>query len=78
MGIYMTYGPRVGLTDESRNCISNVRPEGLSYEGAAYKLMYLMREARQRGLSGVNLKDDAETLVTDGGRASRNFLLDQD
>jgi ethanolamine ammonia-lyase small subunit len=78
MGIYMTYGPRVGLTDESRNCISNVRPEGLSYEGAAYKLLYLMNEARRRGLSGVNLKDEAETLVADSGKPSRNFLLEQD
>ena len=49
MGIYMTLNPRVGLTDESRNCISNVRPEGLSYTHAAYKLNYLMTEARRRG-----------------------------
>src|SRR5262245_18181136 len=45
MGIYMTLGPRVGLTHESRNCISNIRPQGLTYEQAAYKLRYLMTEA---------------------------------
>lgn len=74
MGIYMTLKPRIGLTDELRNCISNVRPEGLSYEGAAHKLNYLMSEARKRGLSGVNLKDEAEHLprVTPGPKI--NFL----
>ena len=49
MGIDMTLKPRIGLTDELRNCISNVRPEGLSYEHAAHKLLYLMTEARKRG-----------------------------
>lgn len=63
MGIYMTYRPRVGLTDESRNCISNVRPEGLAIEAAAFKLMYLMNEARRRKLSGVELKDESDALA---------------
>ena len=62
LGIYMTYAPRPGLTDESRNCISNVRVEGLSYDEAAHKLMYLMTEAFKRRQSGVLLKDEAETL----------------
>ena len=38
LGLYLTHQPRVGMTDESRNCISNVRSEGLSYEQAAHKL----------------------------------------
>lgn len=62
LGLYMTYAPRPGLTDESRNCISNVRLEGLSYDEAAHKLMYLMTEAFKRGQSGVLLKDEAGTL----------------
>ena len=62
LGAYMTYAPRPGLTDESRNCISNVRVEGLSYDEAAHKLMYLMTEAFKRRLSGVLLKDEAYTL----------------
>jgi ethanolamine ammonia-lyase small subunit len=59
MGLYLTWQPRVGMTDERRNCISNVRPEGLGYDDAARKLHYLVDEARRRGLSGVALKDDS-------------------
>lgn len=75
MGLYLTWMPRVGLTDVSRNCISNVRPAGLRYEDAAYKLHYLLAQAQQRQLSGVELKDE-----TGGGKAllaesPPNFLL---
>jgi ethanolamine ammonia-lyase small subunit len=59
MGLYLTWQPRVGTTDERRNCISNVRPEGLGYDDAARKLHYLVTEARRRGISGVALKDDS-------------------
>lgn len=76
MGLYLTWAPRVGLTDASRNCISNVRPAGLTWEAAAFKLHYLLSEARRRLLSGVALKD--ETSDDDPALASsrRNFLLD--
>jgi ethanolamine ammonia-lyase small subunit len=73
MGLYMTWGPRVGLTDESRNCISNVRPAGLSYEEASYKLHYLIGEALRRELTGVQLKDETPASQLEG-RLS-NFLL---
>ena len=74
MGLYLTWQPRVGMTDERRNCISNVRPEGLGYDDAARKLHYLVAEARRRGLSGVALKDDsgADASVIDD---HPNFLL---
>lgn len=62
MGIYLTFAPRPGLTDEARNCISNVRTEGLSYDQAVHKLTYLIGEALRRGLTGVRLKDEAEAL----------------
>lgn len=59
LGIYLTWDPRPGRTDAERNCISNVRAEGLSYTLAARKLHFLMSEARVRKLSGVALKEDA-------------------
>jgi ethanolamine ammonia-lyase small subunit len=75
MGLYITWAPRVGLTDERRNCISNVRPAGLGYEDAAHKLHYLLTEARKRQLTGIGLKDEtgAAKAVEDSGR--RTFLL---
>jgi ethanolamine ammonia-lyase small subunit len=77
LGLYFTYAPRVGLNDAARNCISNVRLEGMSYAMAAHKLLYLMREAWRRQLSGVNLKDDAQVPVLEAGEGVRpgNFLI---
>jgi len=63
LGIYLTYGPRLGLSDAERNCISNVRPEGLDYASAARKLAYLIDGARRLGASGVALKDDSDKHV---------------
>ena len=58
LGVYMTYAPTPGLTDEARNCISNVRAAGLPVEEAVRKLCYLVENALARRLSGVALKDD--------------------
>jgi ethanolamine ammonia-lyase small subunit len=58
MGVYLTYNPRPGLTDESRNCISNIRPEGLPYQHAADKIFYLIKESMRLKLSGVWLKEN--------------------
>jgi ethanolamine ammonia-lyase small subunit len=63
LGIYLTYDPRPGRTEAERNCISNVRPEGLPYTRAAQKLHFLMREARSRKLTGVTLKEDTPRLL---------------
>lgn len=78
LGLYFTFAPRIGLNDAARNCISNVRLEGMSYPMAAHKLLYLMREAWKRQLSGVNLKDDAQVPVLEGGEGARpgNFLIE--
>lgn len=72
MGIYLTWNARVGTTDEARNCISNVRPEGLPYPAAARRLMYLIREARTRKLSGVALKDESGLPGDEGGGLLRD------
>ncbi|MEC5408902.1 ethanolamine ammonia-lyase subunit EutC [Paraburkholderia sp. MPAMCS5] len=63
LGIYVTYAPKVGCSDAQRNCISNVRPEGLDYPLAAHKLHYLLTHARRLGLTGVGLKDDSDALL---------------
>jgi len=62
LGIYLTFQPKPGLTDEARNCISNIRPEGLSYKAAAEKAFYLLRESLRLQLSGVHLKDNEKLI----------------
>jgi len=68
LGIYLTWDPRRGRVDSERNCISNVRTEGIGYEPAAHKLHFLMSEARVRKISGVGLKEDAAGAVLPPGR----------
>ena len=71
LGAYLTYAPRKGRNDAERNCVSNIRPEGLGYGAAATLLKFLMQEARARKLSGVTLKSDATPhALTDAGANS--------
>ena len=62
LGIYLTWAPRRGRSDAERNCISNVRPEGLPYASAARRLVWLARESLRLQLSGVNLKDRSDVV----------------
>ena len=59
LGIYLTWQPEVGRNDSQRNCVSNVRPDGVGYVAAAHILVYLMREAARRSYTGVQLKDES-------------------
>jgi ethanolamine ammonia-lyase small subunit len=62
LGVYLTYHPKVGCSDADRNCISNVRPEGLNYAAAAKKLVWLAKEAMRTEVSGVMLKDESDAV----------------
>ena len=62
LGAYVTWNPRPGRTDAERNCISNIRPEGLNYVQAAAQLAFILTEARRRKLTGVALKDQGRQL----------------
>jgi ethanolamine ammonia-lyase small subunit len=64
LGVYLTWAPQMGRTDAERNCISNIHANGLSYELAAHKLLFLIREAQRLKLTGVALKETADRLIS--------------
>jgi ethanolamine ammonia-lyase small subunit len=77
MGIYFTYRPKVGSTDAERNCISNIHENGLNYQTAIQKLLFLINEARRLKISGVHLKDETQADSSMQTRKKhRNFLLE--
>ena len=65
LGAYVTWEPRPGRTDAERNCISNIRSEGLGYVQAAAQLMFYLSEARRRKLTGIALKEESR-LIEEG------------
>jgi len=70
LGAYITLDPHVGRTDAERNCVSNIRPAGLSCEDAAFRIAWLAREALRLGASGVGLKDDSGLATRHLGAAT--------
>jgi ethanolamine ammonia-lyase small subunit len=68
MGAYLTWQPGPQTTDADRNCISNIRPEGIDPPSAAFKILHLMRAMRTRQLSGIALKDETERLLIGDNR----------
>lgn len=75
LGIYYTFKPALGLQDSSRNCISNIRPAGLSFQEAADKLIWLIDESIKINQSGVMLKDESEAIDAITNEESSVFLL---
>ena len=59
LGAYLTFAPRLGRTDADRNCVSNIHRAGLTYEEAAFKIAWLVREGLARKVTGVALKDES-------------------
>lgn len=62
IGAYLTYMPKKGITDEARNCVSNIRLKGLAFKPAAAKIFYLVQEAFRLQLTGIALKDNTGLL----------------
>lgn len=60
LGAYLTFAPSIGRLDAERNCVSNIRPAGLTPAAASVKLAWLIRAALARQVTGVGLKDDSE------------------
>jgi ethanolamine ammonia-lyase small subunit len=75
LGAYLTFDPRPSRTDADRNCVSNIRPEGLPLAVAADRIAWLLHEARRRRLTGVALKEETGRLpgpvTTDGETGGR-------
>lgn len=66
LGVYLTWQPQRIRIESERNCISNIRPQGLSYEAAAFKLAWLLEQAFTRKLTGVKLKDESDNPALHG------------
>jgi ethanolamine ammonia-lyase small subunit len=70
LGAYLVYGPKPGNSDADRNCVSNIRPEGLDYQQAADAVLFLLNESRRRKISGIDLKDERRTLLGNAAAAA--------
>lgn len=60
LGAYITYDTYQGRLESDRNCVSNIRPEGLDYKRAAFKIARLIESAFNIGRTGTSLKDNSD------------------
>jgi len=70
LGAYLTWAPKTGRVDSERNCVSNIRPEGLPIADAAARIAWLVRESQRRRVTGIGLKDDSDVLRLAGDAAT--------
>ncbi|MFC3396214.1 ethanolamine ammonia-lyase subunit EutC [Brenneria rubrifaciens] len=75
LSVYMTWGPHTRRLESERNCLSNIRPEGLDYPLAAFKLAWLLEQSFQRRLSGVQLKDESDNPALHGRIKPPSLLM---
>lgn len=75
IGAYLTLDPKPGRHDAERNCVSNIRPEGLPLDLAAAKIAWLVGQALHRGITGVALKDESDALLLDGAAQTATGAL---
>src|SRR6266403_1213900 len=68
LGAYLTFAPKIGLSDAERNCVSNIHGSGLGYDEAAFRIAWLIREGLARQVTGVALKDES-------GRTSQRVMI---
>ena len=73
LGLYLTHNPKIGRNDAERNCISNVRPEGLNYPAAAHKLVWLAQQAMRHQVTGIGLKDESDAQL----HSANEVLMEQ-
>lgn len=74
LGAYLTWSPCPGRTDAERNCISNIRPEGLAIPDAGEKLLWLIAAMRRLRLTGIGLKDEQPGRLETGQKTSTSVI----
>jgi ethanolamine ammonia-lyase small subunit len=73
LGAYITWAPHPGRTDAERNCVSNIRSEGLDYTAASAKIAWFLTEARRLGATGVELRESDAGTATSLPASERSY-----